>query len=108
MISRARNAGLSASSSLALINNGQRTVKATPADNIPGGVLTKKIEGFVSDWDKAQRAVQKQIQALPADSRALVETQQLIHRLHLESELITRAADAASSTVRRLQQIGSS
>ena len=48
------------------------------------------------------------IKAVPAKSRGLVELQVLSQQLHLRSLVAAKAGEAVSSSVRKIQQMGSS
>ena len=65
------------------------------------------LNNFAASWEKAQRESEAKIKKLPSDYRPLLELQMTVHRLNLSSELVSRAGEAASSTVKKLQQMGS-
>ncbi len=64
------------------------------------------LNNFAASWEKAQRESEAKIKKMPSDYRPLLELQMTVHRLNLSSELVSRAGEAASSTVKKLQQMG--
>lgn len=72
-----------------------------------GESLLKQAEKFMTQWNQGERVMAKQLAKVPRGARSLLDAQMLMHKVHFESEIMTRVVDTLSSTVRRLQQAGS-
>lgn len=89
-----------------------------PAQNAVAGVQAKQQENlslrigmqlsqFVKEFDAVQRHGERLAVQVPSSVRPMMQLQLLVNRLSLETQLLTRAGDAISSTVRQVQQMGS-
>ena len=65
-------------------------------------------ERFDKAWHVAQVETHRKIRRLSPEMRPLLELQSEIQRLGLQTNLAAQAAEAVSSTLRRLQQMGGS
>lgn len=81
------------------------------SDPAPGAEQLKEevlsfLQQFSDHWQKAEQQSEKLIQELPSAVRPYFEAQLLINDLSLKCQLITRAGEAASTALRRVQQMG--
>lgn len=65
-------------------------------------------ERFDKAWHVAQLETHRRIRRLSPEMRPLLELQSEVQRLGLQTNLAAQAAEAVSSTLRRLQQMGGS
>lgn len=82
------------------------TIQSSPAAFSSRELLAAGIQ-FSLRWEALSAQTNSAVSALPQNSRQLLVLQIAIDRLHLQSELITRTADAAANAVRRVHQMGS-
>ena len=61
---------------------------------------------FLSQWENAGERSNQLMDSLPAESKNFLEVQVLVNRLQMQSMLVTKAGETASSTVRKVQQMG--
>lgn len=80
--------------------------KPTQAPENLSGQVEKALELFTRDWSGAERSLGQQIKSLPKSGRSFIELQLTFHRLHMSSEMFSKASETVSSTLRRLQQMG--
>ncbi len=69
--------------------------------------LGPRIDRFIKAWDESGIKLRSLVQAVPAETRPAFELQVLLNRLTLDAQLISHVGEAAGSSVRRLQQMGS-
>ena len=70
--------------------------------------LEKSLDSFSNRWTRSNELLTRSLSSIPAEYRSMLDAQVLLQKVHLESELLTRGVDAFASTIRRLQQMGSS
>lgn len=68
--------------------------------------LVDALEGVNSRYQAAEKKLDALSQKLPGELRPYFECQRLITGVALETQLLSKAADGASSTIRQLQQLG--
>lgn len=90
-----------AGSSVAVSTVGNATLISSPERPVLG-----ILERFENEWTRAQLETRRKIRALAPEHRSLVELQRSVNELGLQTNLVAQAAEAAGSTVRRLQQLG--
>ncbi len=62
--------------------------------------------GFVNRWEQTQKGTEKKINSLPKEARELFDLQLEVSRLGIQAQLVTKAGETLTSTVKRLQQMG--
>lgn len=72
-----------------------------------GETVKAAVDQFINSWGRAEEQSSKLIQTLPPDVRPLFAAQQLVQRLSLQTQFVTKIADTVTGTVRRVQQLGS-
>ena len=81
-----------------------------PVPSSGGGLspgLMDSIEGLNEHWLNLEQSAQQLSQSVPAPMRSLYDAQLAMSSLALESQLVSKAGEALSGTLRRLQQTGS-
>lgn len=70
--------------------------------------LDRAWNDFQRDWLSSTKQMRGLVSGVPAKSRRLVELQLLSQQLHLRSLVAAKAGESVSSSLRRVQQMGSS
>ena len=70
--------------------------------------LLQEAESFSKSWSDAYKEGVARIQKLAPHSRELLSLQLRVNNLNLQSQMITKAAEGVTGTLRRLQQLGGS
>jgi len=68
----------------------------------------ERLSGFFSEWRDVHAKTVKSLDRLPKEAKEMMELQIAVNRLHLRTTLATKAGETFSSTLRRVQQMGSS
>ena len=82
--------------------------KAPPSNGspLPGDGAVELLGELAREWHLSETTLRERLKGLPAQLRDLHTLQVSVNKLQLYSEFISRAAEAASSVVRRIQQSG--
>lgn len=75
------------------------------ADKAPPAA-TKMLEQFVKNWEQAEQKSLAQLKTVAPQYKEFIQLQLTVNQLHLQTELMTKGAEAIGSTLRRLQQVG--
>lgn len=62
------------------------------------------LDQFVATWAAAENSLQAKVRKIAPEYRGLVETQVLVQKLGLTTEIVSRGIDTVASTLRRVQQ----
>ena len=84
--------------------NAEPVVLKAPAQQEPAA--TTFFRTYAAAWQRAQDRASGLLSTLPQSVRPLVETQLLVSKLDLQTQILTRVGDVAASTIRRTQQMG--
>ncbi len=79
-------------------------VKAAKPDPAPlqfSNVLAQ----YARTWQQADRKTNALLGSVPANIRPLIDAQMTLSRLDLQTQLLTKVADAVGNTIRRTQQM---
>lgn len=57
-------------------------------------------------WHRADSAMQAKINKLPSEVKGLFELQRTCANIQLQVECVTKVADSAATTVKKVQQLG--
>ncbi len=66
------------------------------------------VEKFTRDWNTFERSSDRLLTKVSSEYRPYLEIQLLVNRLSIETQLVTKAGETASATLRSLQQMGNS
>lgn len=69
-------------------------------------VISGNIQKIESQWQNVQQKSVGFVNALPKSVQPLVQTQLMMNDLSLKSQMITKAGESVSSTIKRIQQMG--
>ena len=64
------------------------------------------LSGFSVQWQRTMAQRDALVAEIPARVRPLIEAQMAVSRLELQTQVMTKAAEGISSTLRRMQQMG--
>ena len=74
--------------------------------------LRNKISGafgdYIKTWNSTESSFEKRLNKLNPDNKNLIEMQIDINNFNLKTLFLTQCAEACSSTVKRVQQMGNS
>ena len=69
--------------------------------------IVRNLEQFVNNWESSDRLFREKLKTLTPENRSLVELQESVNKLNLQSNLGVQIGEAASNTIKRLHQMGS-
>lgn len=69
--------------------------------------LIDKLQMFIGSWERLDNSIKERFRALPKESRSLIELQYLANNIHLQSEMVAKAGEAAGNSIKRIHQMGS-
>ena len=75
--------------------------QAVSSEAVKTGVVS-----FMKEWQQTERGFAQKIRKLAPEHRSFLELQLSVNKLHLRTELVTKAAENLSGTMKRLQQAG--
>lgn len=71
-------------------------------------VLSEKIQSYFEDWSKVDNKLKTRLQALDPAVKSLIELQNNFQQINLKTQVATQAAEAVTSTVKKLQNMSGS
>ena len=98
--------GVSALSAAFPVESLENQKSLVTSEATPPVALRDALTGLASGWDIAEAESQGLSNKLPTSIEPLIRSQLAMNKLALSTQVLSKGADAISSSMRQLQQIG--